>query len=394
MSKTTPPVDFKNTEIAFEHRTDQQLSRTAWLFRMMSSNLLVDVGSKATLFALRIGLPIKSVIKKTIFQHFCGGATLPECQRSAAALAKYGVDTVLDYGAEGKEDEASFDLTVYELQRSLEFAREKPYVPIVTGKITGLMEFALLEKIARKQPLTQQEKTAHQKALSRLDSLCKTAYDTQVALFIDGEESWIQDAIDEMTTEMMERYNKERITVYNTFQLYRHDRLAYLKASYQRAQEKGYILGAKLVRGAYMEKERARAQRLGYPSPIQPNKASSDRDYNAAVAFCVEHYESLASCVGSHNETSTRHQMDLMEQWGIPKDHPHLTFSQLYGMSDNLTFNLAKAGYNVSKYVPYGPVGDVVPYLIRRAQENSSVNGEVGRELTLIQKELRRRRSR
>lgn len=393
MSKTTPPVDFTNTKIAFERQTDQQLSRTAWLFRMMSNNLLVDIGSKATLLALRIGLPIKSVIKKTIFQHFCGGATLPECQQSAAALAKYGVNTVLDYGAEGKEDEASFDLTVHELQRSLEFAQAKPYVPIVTGKITGLMEFALLEKIASKHPLTQQEKTAYQKALSRLDSLCKTAYDTQVALFIDGEESWIQDAIDEMTTKMMERYNKERITVYNTFQLYRHDRLAYLKASYQRAQEKGYILGAKLVRGAYMEKERARAQQMGYPSPIQPDKASSDRDYNAAVTFCVKHYEGVASCVGSHNEASTHHQMNLMEQQGIPKNHPHLTFSQLYGMSDNLTFNLAKAGYNVSKYVPYGPVGDVVPYLIRRAQENSSVNGEVGRELKLIQKELRRRRA-
>lgn len=393
MSKTTSSVDFTNTEIAFEHQTDRQLLRTAWLFRLMSNNLLVDFGSKATLFALKMGLPIKGVIKKTIFQHFCGGATLPECKESATALAQYGVDTILDYGAEGKEDEASFDLTVHELQRSLEFAREKPYVPIVTGKITGLMEFDLLKKISSKEPLTQQEKTAYQKAQSRLDSLCKTAYETQVALFIDGEESWIQDAIDEMTTAMMERYNKERITVYNTFQLYRHDRLAYLKASYERAQEKGYILGAKLVRGAYMEKERARAQQMGYPSPIQPDKASSDRDYNAAVEFCVKHHESIASCVGSHNEASTRYQMELMEELGIPKDHPHLTFSQLYGMSDNLTFNLAKAGYNVSKYVPYGPVGDVVPYLIRRAQENSSVNGEVGRELKMIQKELRRRRA-
>lgn len=390
---STPTADFSNTKVAFDHYTDRQLVRTAWLFKLMSSNALVGIGSRATLLALKLHLPVKGIIRRTIFQHFCGGATLEECRDTVAELAQYGVDTILDYGAEGKEDEAAFDLTLHELQRSLEFARDMPHVPVVTGKITGLMEFSLLEKISKKEALTQQEKTAYQRALNRLDLLCKTAHDTKVSLFIDGEESWIQPAIDAMTTRMMEQYNKEYITVYNTFQLYRHDRLAFLKASYQRAQEKGYILGAKLVRGAYMEKERERAQRMGYPSPIQPNKASTDADYNAAVQFCVAHYEGIASCVGSHNEQSTRYQMELMAEKGIANDHPHLSFSQLYGMSDNLTFNLAKAGYNVSKYVPYGPVGDVVPYLIRRAQENSAVNGEVGRELQLINQEISRRRS-
>lgn len=386
-------IDFTNTAVAFKHKSNKELKRTALLFRLMSNNLLVDLGSNATLLALKMRLPIKGMIKKTIFQQFCGGATLEECSKTIRELEQFGVDTVLDYGAEGKHDEAAFDLTVKELTDSIQFASTKDSVPVVTGKITGLMSFDLLAKIASGKPLTQQEKNAQHRAFERLNSLCKIAHEKKVALFIDGEESWIQDPIDEMTLTMMEHYNKDYITVYNTYQLYRHDRLAFLKASFERAKEKGFILGAKLVRGAYMEKERERAKKMGYASPIQPNKEATDADYNAAVEFCVEHYEQIASCVGSHNEYSTRYQIQLMEKAGIPKDHPHLTFSQLYGMSDNLTFNLAKEGYNVSKYVPYGPVGDVVPYLIRRAQENSSVNGEVSRELGLLQQEISRRRS-
>jgi proline dehydrogenase len=386
-------IDFTNTEVAFQHKTDRQLKATALLFKMMSNNMLVDIGSNATLIALKMRLPIKGMIKRTIFQQFCGGATLDECRKSIYELEKYGVDTVLDYGAEGKHDEASFDVTVKELTKSIKFASKQDSVPIVTGKITGLMSFDLLAKINEGKPLTQQEKNAEHRAFKRLDNLCRIAYENEVALFIDGEESWIQNPIDEMTLTMMERYNSERITVYNTYQLYRHDRLEFLKESYQRAQDKGFILGAKLVRGAYMEKERERAKKMGYPSPIQPNKEATDIDYNAAVEFCVENYERIASCVGSHNEYSTRYQLQLMEKYNIPKEHPHLTFSQLYGMSDNLTFNLAKAGYNVSKYVPYGPVGDVIPYLIRRAQENSAVNGEVSRELGLLKQEISRRRA-
>lgn len=386
-------IDFTNTAVAFEYKSDKELRRTAMLFKLMSSNLLVDLGSNATLLALKMRLPIKSVIKKTVFQQFCGGATLEECRETIYELEQYGVDTVLDYGAEGKHDDQAFDLTVKELTASIKFASKQDSVPVVTGKITGLMSFNLLEKLASKKPLTQQEKNAQHRALERLDSLCNIAHANKVALFIDGEESWIQEPIDDMTLLMMERYNKDYITVYNTFQLYRHDRLAFLKACYLMAQEKGFILGAKLVRGAYMEKERERAKKKGYPSPIQASKEATDADYNAAVEFCVANYERIASCVGSHNEQSTRYQIQLMEKAGLPKDHRHLTFSQLYGMSDNLTFNLAKEGYNVSKYVPYGPVGDVVPYLIRRAQENSSVNGEVSRELNLLHQEIKRRRS-
>ncbi len=386
-------IDFTNTAVAFQHKSDRELRGTAMLFKLMSSNLLVDVGSNATLLALKMRLPIKGIIKKTVFQQFCGGATLEECRKTIYELEQFGVDTVLDYGAEGKHDDQSFDTTVKELTESIKFASNQDSVPVVTGKVTGLMSFDLLAKIASGQPLTQQEKNAQHRAIQRLDGLCQIAHKNKVALFIDGEESWIQAPIDEMTLTMMERYNKEYITVYNTYQLYRHDRLAFLKECYQRAQEKGFILGAKLVRGAYMEKERERAKKMGYSSPIQPSKEATDVDYNGAVEFCVQNYERIASCVGSHNEYSTRYQIKLMEKAGIAKDHPHLTFSQLYGMSDHLTFNLAKAGYNVSKYVPYGPVGDVVPYLIRRAQENSSVNGEVTRELSLLQQEIKRRRS-
>ena len=385
-------VDFSDTGIAFERKSDRELKETAFLFKMMNNSFLVDIGSNMTLFALKLRLPIKTIIKKTIFKQFCGGATFEECNKSIQELAAYNVATILDYGAEGKESAAAFDITVKESIRSVRFAAEHDTVPVVSCKITGLAQNDLLANISAKKELSEKETQQYQQALNRLDAICKEAYQLKVALFIDAEESWIQSAIDDMTDVMMERYNKEYITVYNTFQMYRHDRLDFLKKSFALAQEKGFILGAKLVRGAYMEKERLRAKEKGYPSPIQPNKAATDKDYNAAVQFCVENYERIGSCVASHNEYSTQYQLQLMEDMNIPKDHLHFNFCQLYGMSDNLTFNLAKAGYNVAKYVPYGPVKDVIPYLIRRAQENSAVDGEVSRERGLINQELQRRK--
>lgn len=360
---------------------------------MMNNNFLVNIGSNMTLLALKLRMPIKGIIKKTIFKQFCGGATLDECRKSIQELGVYQVASILDYGAEGKEDDAAFDLTVEESVKSIRFAAQQDTVPVISCKVTGLAQNELLEKMTAQKTLSEKETAQYQKALDRLDKICKEAYDNKVALFIDAEESWIQDAIDDMTDIMMERYNKKYVTIYNTFQMYRHDRLAFLKKSFALAQEKGYILGAKLVRGAYMEKERQRASDKGYPSPIQPNKAATDTDYNAAVKFCVENYQQIASCVASHNEYSTQYQLELMEKMNISKKHTHFNFCQLYGMSDNLTFNLAKAGYNVAKYIPFGPVKDVIPYLIRRAQENSSVDGEVSRELGMINKELRRRKN-
>jgi len=389
-------VDFKNTAIAFERKSDKELRKMAWLFRMMNNNFLVNVGSTMTLWALNLRLPIQGIIKRTIFKQFCGGATFEECRLTIAELAEYNVATILDYGAEGKEDAAAFEVTVNATIKSIRFADEHDTVPVVSCKVTGLCQNKVLEAVttalSKGETPSSNDQELFDQAIERLDRICKEAYERRVSIFIDAEESWLQDAIDEATNQMMERYNKEYVTVYNTYQMYRHDRLAYLKTSYEEAQAKGYILGAKLVRGAYMEKERKRAAKKGYPSPIQPNKAACDKDYNAAVAFCIKNYERLASSVASHNEYSNQYQMQLIEEKNLPKDHPHFNFCQLYGMSDNLTFNLANAGYNVAKYVPYGPVADVVPYLVRRAQENSAVDGEMSRELSLIRKELKRRK--
>jgi proline dehydrogenase len=386
-------VNFQDTKIAFERKSDKELKKTAWLFGMMSKNWLVSLGSKLTLFALRIGLPVQGLIRNTIFEQFCGGTSLEDSKKTVQALAAYGVETVLDYGAEAKESEADFDNTLNEFLKVVEFAAENKSVEIISAKVTGIARLDILEKITSGIVLSADEQKSWDVTIVRLDKLCKIAFEKKVAIFIDAEESWIQTAIDDVTDLMMERYNKESVIVYNTFQLYRHDRLEFLKKSFEKATEKGYVLGAKLVRGAYMEKERLRAAEKGYQSPIQPDKAATDRDYDLAVKFCVENYEKIASCVASHNQKSTEYQISLMSTAGLASGHPHLSFCQLYGMSDNLTFNLAKAGFRVGKYVPFGPIKDVVPYLIRRAQENSSVNGEVGRELKMIREEQKRRRN-
>jgi proline dehydrogenase len=385
-------VNFQDSKIAFERKSDKQLKKMAWLFGMMSRPWLVNIGSSLTLLGLKMSLPIKGIIKNTIFEQFCGGTSLAESLKTVKELSALGVETVLDYGAEAKESEKDFDLTMSEFLKVIEFAAVNNSVEIVPIKVTGMARFDILEKLTSGKTLTTDEQKSWDNTLARFDKLCRIAKEKNTALFVDAEESWIQGAIDEVTDLMMERYNTDKVVVYNTFQMYRHDRLAFLEKSYKRAIEKGYLLGAKLVRGAYMEKERERAEKMGYPSPIQPDKTATDRDYDLAVAFCVQHHEKIASCLASHNQHSTELQIDLMEKMGLEQNNPHLSFCQLYGMSDNLTFNLSKAGYRVGKYVPFGPIGDVVPYLIRRARENSSVNGEVGRELKMIREELKRRK--
>jgi proline dehydrogenase len=385
-------VNFQDSKIAFEHKSDKRLKKMAWLFGMMSRPWLVNIGSSLTLVGLKIGLPIKGIIKNTIFEQFCGGTSLEESLKTVNELSALGVETVLDYGAEAKESEADFDHTMSQFLKVIDFAAETKSVEIVPIKVTGMARFDILEKLSSGKTLDAAEQKSWDNTLVRFDKLCRIAKEKNTALFVDAEESWIQDAIDQATDLMMERYNTEKVVVYNTFQMYRHDRLDFLKQSHERALEKGYLLGAKLVRGAYMEKERERALKMGYPSPIQPDKASTDSDYDFAVAFCVQHHKTIASCLASHNQHSTELQIELMEKMSIQQNNPHLSFCQLYGMSDNLTFNLSKAGYRVGKYVPFGPINDVVPYLIRRARENSSVNGEVGRELKMIREELKRRK--
>ncbi len=385
-------INFDDTQVAFERKTNKELRRMKWLFGMMSNGWLVNVGSRLSLMGLRMGLPIKGIIKNTIFEQFCGGQSLEDARTTIDRLAAYKVGTVLDYGAEAKSSDEDFDKALEEFLKTVEFASRNDHIEVISTKITSMARFDVLEKLSKSVQLTHEEQISWEKTLARADLLCRTAKEKGIALFVDAEESWIQEAIDQLTDEMMERYNTDSLVVYNTFQMYRHDRLDFLKKSLERAKTRGYLLGAKLVRGAYMEKERERAQTMGYLDPIQPDKAATDRDYDLAVKFCVENCDFIASCVASHNQKSTIYQIQLMEEQGLPKDHPHLSFCQLYGMSDNLTFNLAKAGYRVAKYMPFGPIKDVIPYLIRRAQENSSVGGEVGRELLLINKEIARRK--
>ncbi|MCS7037131.1 MAG: proline dehydrogenase family protein [Saprospiraceae bacterium] len=390
-----PTIDFSNTEIAFAHLNDAELRRMRWLFRLMNSPTLVRVGAPLMLWAAQRRFSwLESIIRHTIFNQFVGGTTLLDCAQNIERLAQHGVLTILDYGAEGKETEADFNRTMNENIRALEFAARSPHIPVVSIKVTGLARFGLLERIQHARSLTREELNEYRNVLKRIDAICYHAAQKGVSVFVDAEESWIQDTIDHLVWLMMKRYNRQRVVVYNTFQMYRTDRLQFLMESYDRSQREGFLLGAKLVRGAYMEKERQRAAQMGYPDPINPNKETVDDHYNTALRFCLDHIEHIAVCNASHNAQSALLQVERMAQKGIPPQHPHALCSQLFGMSDNLTFNLARAGYRVAKYVPYGQVFEVIPYLIRRAQENTSVTGDMGRELAFIEREYRRRKHR
>jgi proline dehydrogenase len=386
-------LSFENTEVAFSGKSQNDLNRSYWLFKMVSNSGFVNLGKSLTTFALKMHLPIKGLIKSTIFKQFCGGETIEECNRTIAELEKFHIGTILDYSVEGKETESDFDSCMTETIATIAKAQKSSSIPFCVFKVTGLARFALLEKVSSSlSSLTPDEQKEYGRVQLRVSTICKAAHDAGIPLFIDAEESWIQQAIDNLANQMMVLYNKEKAIVYNTFQLYRKDRLAYLKHSCQLAVDGNYFLGAKLVRGAYMEKERARAAEKGYPSPIHDTKNHSDVDYDAAIVFCTEHLDRIALCAGTHNEASSMKLAELMQKKNIQPTNKHVYFSQLLGMSDHISYNLANAGYNVAKYVPYGPVREVLPYLIRRAQENTSVKGQTGRELSLIIKEKERRR--
>jgi len=386
-------VDFTNTEFAFSNKSDKALKKAYRLFSMMNKPTLVGIGSSLGALAVKWNLPFtKSIVKSTIFEQFCGGETLAESQDTISMLADNNCWSILDYGAESKSSKEDLDNTVQEVFKAIDFASSNAAVPVVSTKITSLVANEILIKKDAKESLTSDEEQQYIELCDRLDKICSRAADREVAVFVDAEETWMQDTIDLLTIEMMEKYNKARVFVYNTYQMYRHDRLAALHKDYDHAKANGYILGAKIVRGAYMEKERERATEMGYPSPIQKDKASTDRDYNSAIRFCIDNIDVIASCAATHNLESNYLQANLIAEKGIRKDHYHLNFCQLMGMSDYITFNLAKGGYNVAKYVVYGPVKDVVPYLIRRANENTSIMGEASRELKLIKTEMDRRK--
>jgi proline dehydrogenase len=404
---SNPAISFENTQNAFAYKSDKDLKRARFLFKSMSYQGLVKLGTRLTPWAIRVGLPIKDLIRGTIFKQFVGGETLEETAAIAKKLGGYGVQVILDYGVEGGEQEEAFDHATDEFIRVINYAGTQPNIPFMSVKVTGIARFELLQKLDHSveqnsgslmkrfskalETLTPDEKSEWQRVKDRLLRICTSAGEKNVGVFIDAEETWVQDPVDVMTILMMEKFNRNKVVVYNTLQLYRHDRLDFLKDSYEAALQRNFILGAKLVRGAYMEKERKRAQDMNYPSPIQVNKEATDNDFNEAIRFCIDHLDRIALVVASHNEYSNLFTTQLLQQKNLSLDHPHVHFSQLYGMSDNITFNLARAGCHVSKYLPFGPIKDVIPYLMRRAQENTSVKGHTGRELALIKKEMERR---
>lgn len=385
-------LDFNNTEIAFKAKSNQELSNSHFLFKAIGYNWLVQIGPSFVNLGFALRLPIKGIIKATVFKQFCGGESIQDCELAMNTMHKYGVGTILDYSVEGEQEEEVFEATADEIIRTIKKAAGDPRIPFSVFKVTGVARFGLLEALNDGHEPNASEAKEFEKVMKRVERICQTAFDLKVRLFIDAEETWIQNTIDTMVEQMMKRYNHEKAIVFNTLQFYRHDRLAYLKAAVERAKVGNYHYGIKLVRGAYMEKEAERAAKMGYTNPIQPSKAASDTDYDAALEFCVEHIDRMAICAGTHNDQSCLHLVRKMEQKGLAKNDYRIYFSQLYGMSDHLSYNLANAGYNVAKYLPYGPVKSVLPYLFRRAQENTSVQGQAGRELSLIEKEIQRRK--
>lgn len=387
-------LDFNNTEIAFRNKSDKDLEKAYWLFKMVASNTLIKIGTPITTFALNIGLPIQGIIRNTIYKQFCGGESISGCAPAIKELGSGGVTTILDYSVEGEESEDSFDQTCEEILRTVAYAKQEKLISFCVFKPTGLGRFDLLAKSDAKQPFTAEEKAEFQRLYNRVDRICRACHDAGIKVLVDAEHSWIQDTIDDLAREMMEKYNQTQVIVYNTYQLYRTDKLASLKADFAYAQTQNFYLGAKVVRGAYMEIERERAAEKGYVSPIQPTKQASDDDYNEAIRFCLDHINRIGLMAGTHNEESSKLLAEEMVSRGISPKNEHIFFAQLLGMSDNLSFNLAASGFNVAKYMPYGPVKAVMPYLFRRAQENTSVGGQTGRELALIMKEKERRKQR
>ena len=386
------PLSFENTEIAFKSKSTKQLNKSYWLFKLVSNNTIVKVSPFLLKIAFTLRLPIKGLIKQTIFEQFCGGESIDKCDKRIQSLANYNIGTILDYSVEGKSSEDDFNRVTQETIRTILKAKIDDNIPFAVFKTSGLARLELLEKVSNsKVELNEEEKEEFKRVKERINSICATACKNNVRLFIDAEESWIQDAIDDIVVSMMRKYNSERAIVFNTLQMYRWDRFAYLKQSYADAENGNYFLGLKIVRGAYMEKERERAEKMGYPSPIQNDKASCDNDYNLALRFCINHIDKIALCAGTHNEQSSMLLTQLMAENNILKNDQRVYFSQLLGMSEHISFNLSKHEYNVAKYMPYGPVKDVLPYLIRRAEENTSIAGQTGRELGLIIKEKKRR---
>ena len=383
---------FDNTEVAFTLKSNTELERAYFLFTLIASQPLVKIGTAVTNFALKAHLPVEGLIRATVFDHFCGGVNEVDCLKVVDKMHTKGVSSVLDYSVEGKEEESQFDAALTMTLKTIEFAKEREAIPFAVFKPTGFGRINLYEKVGEQAELSGAEQDEWKRVINRFDTACKAAFEKDVLLLIDAEESWMQDAADAIVTDMMRKYNKQKAIVFNTLQLYRWDRLDYLKQLHEQAKIEGFYIGMKLVRGAYMEKENDRAAEKGIKSPICVSKEATDINYDAAVLYMVEHLDKMAIFAGTHNEESSYKLMQLLDEKSISKSDQRIFFGQLLGMSDNISFNLAAHNYNVAKYLPFGPVRDVMPYLIRRAEENTSVAGQTSRELTLIKKEKERRK--
>ncbi|MCO6499130.1 MAG: proline dehydrogenase family protein [Vicingus serpentipes] len=383
-------VDFNNTETAFAGKTDSDLKRGYWLFKIIAWNWLIKIGPILLKVFMPFGFPIP-IIKATIFKQFCGGESIEGCNHTIDELGYYNIKTILDYSVEGKEKESIFDDNVAEVISTIQKAKADFNIPFSVFKPTGFARFELLQKVNLKEKLNQKEKEEFKRVRNRIDKICEAAFNFNIPVFIDAEETWIQNPIDAIALEMMRKYNKEKTIVFNTIQLYRKDRIIYLKELMAIARNEGFYMGLKLVRGAYIEKERERAKKMNYEDPMHKTKEDTDRDYNLALKLCIENIDVISFSCASHNEKSNLYLIELMKEHAIEKNDKRIYFAQLLGMSDHISMNLGKAGYNVAKYVPYGPVKDVTPYLIRRAEENTSIAGQTGRELALILAERKRR---
>jgi proline dehydrogenase len=387
------PVSFEDTSIAFQHKSDQDLFLSYLIFGLTKSPFLVKFLSRAAKFTLSLGLPVKPLIKATVFKQFCGGEKKEEYSKVIAKLGKASIGTILDYSVEGTKDEAGFEDTKKELLNIIDQSKSNPNIPCTCMKMTAIGSFELLEKITSKDALSKDEQREWDKIKNRLEAICEASHQADKPIYIDAEETWIQFAIDRLAEEMMSKYNKKKAIVFTTLQLYRWDRIDYFEKLIKQARSGSYKLGIKIVRGAYLEKERERAHRLGYKSPINPSKSATDEEYNKALEVFIKNIDVVEICVGTHNEHSCKLLVHYMAENKIANNHPHIYFSQLYGMSDNISFNLANAGYNVSKYLPFGPVESTLPYLARRAEENTAIAGQMSKELDIIVKERKRRKS-
>ena len=386
-------VSYNNTEIAFQSKNDRDLNWAYILFSVMNNPFIVQVGKIFLQFAMMVKLPVRFMIKNTIFKQFCGGETMEESNSKTEYLAKYNVRTILDYSVEGKENDAEFDKSAAIILKTIENAATHKHIPFGVFKMTGMARFDLLQKVTEGQELNDDEQAEFDRIVERVNRICKKGFELNVPVMIDAEESWIQGAVDQICEDMMDRYNKQKAIIFNTVQLYRHDRLAYLNKSIDEARAKGQKYGIKLVRGAYLEKERERAKKKGYQDPTNKTKEDTDRDFDGAIKACIDNIDIVSVVCGTHNEKSCHYLEQLMEEKGLARNDERVYFSQLLGMSDHISFNLSHEGYNVAKYLPFGPVYDVTPYLIRRTEENTSIAGQSSRELSLIKQERTRRKS-